>query len=114
MSRKSPGASDLPTLRQRIDSIDDQLIDLLNQRAEVAVGIGKLKAAAAQPAYAPERERQILDSLRQRSKGPLPESALRVIYKEIISASLALESPMQIRRPSLIRRPSSILACRRA
>lgn len=89
------GAS-LEPLRQGIDAVDDQIIELLNQRASIAQEIGVIKARAAQRAYAPDRERQVLERLVARSKGPLTEGGLRLIYKEIISASLALESPLQI------------------
>ena len=89
-------AADLAPLRQGIDAIDDQLIELLNKRAGLAQRIGQLKARAALPAYVPERERLVLNRLVGASRGPLPEDSLRLIYKEIISASLALESPLTV------------------
>lgn len=90
------GGEDLASLRREIDAIDDQIIELLNGRASVAQRVGAVKASADQRAYAPERERQLLERLTQRSDGPLPAASLRLIYKEIISASLALESPLQV------------------
>jgi chorismate mutase/prephenate dehydratase len=87
---------ELAPLREGIDACDDQIIALLNRRAGLAQQIGAIKARAKVRAYVPERERQVLDRLVALSKGPLPEESLRQIYKEIISASLALESPLQI------------------
>lgn len=86
----------LGELRVLIDDLDDRIIDLLNARAEVAQTVGKIKARTAMPAYVPERERQVLERLTHKSKGPLTDESLRLIYKEIISASLALESPLSV------------------
>lgn len=88
--------TELGKLRHEIDHLDDAIIDLLNRRAGCAIQVGQLKAQHAQRAYVPERERQVLDRLVQKSKGPLLPDSLRQIYKEIISASLALESPLDV------------------
>lgn len=58
--------------------------------------IGAIKARGQRRAYAPERERALLNRLVEKSTGPLPEESLRLIYKEIVSASLALESPLHV------------------
>ena len=86
----------LKNLRDDIDSIDDRLVELLNSRAKIAQHIGAVKHRSAQKAYAPERERRVLERLLELSEGPLPASSIRLIYKEIISASLALESPLGV------------------
>ncbi len=86
----------LSGLRQSIDSIDNQLISLLNQRACIAQEVGAAKALHKKPAYAPARERALLQSLGTRNTGPLPTSSVRLIFKEIISASLALEAPLEV------------------
>lgn len=88
--------TELGKLRQDIDHLDDRIIDLLNARAKCAIAVGKLKAEHSQRAYVPERERAVLDRLMKKSKGPLMPDALRQIYKEVISASLALESPLDV------------------
>ncbi|MEO1170737.1 MAG: chorismate mutase, partial [Myxococcota bacterium] len=88
--------TELGKLRTDIDGLDDQIIDLLNRRANCAIQVGKIKEAHAQRAYVPERERQVLDRLVKKSKGPLMPDSLRQIYKEVISASLALESPLEV------------------
>jgi chorismate mutase/prephenate dehydratase len=95
--KKRPDAApDLDELRTLIDAADDAIIRLLNERASVALEIGDAKAKLERRAYAPDRERELLDRLAAKNSGPLPEESLRLIYKEIISASLALESPLAV------------------
>ena len=86
----------LNELRQNIDKVDNQLISLLNQRARLALDVGKVKAKTSQKMYVPERERALLNRLMAENPGPLPSAGLKLIYKEIISACLALESPLKI------------------
>jgi len=81
----------LGRLRDSIDSLDGQLIDLLNERARLAQEIGKIKERAGRPVYVPGRAEQLMRRLVTQSKGPLDEQAIRAIYREIMSASLALE-----------------------
>ena len=91
----NPGDT-LESLRKNIDQIDDQLLILLNQRATIAQKIGSIKAQKSQKAYAPERERQVLQRMVSANPGPLANDGVRLIYKEIISASLALEGPIRV------------------
>ena len=88
--------SNLPTLREKIDAIDSELIRLLNERATVAKEIGHIKNREGLPIYSPEREEQVLRSLVERSEGPLKSGAIRAIYREIMSAALALEKDIAI------------------
>jgi chorismate mutase/prephenate dehydratase len=88
--------SDLATFRQRIDEIDTELLKLLNERASVAKEIGVLKNREGLPVYAPEREDRLLRGLVEKSHGPLGGEAIRAIYREIMSASLALEKDIAI------------------
>ncbi len=81
----------LGKLRRSIDEIDENLLCLLNQRAHLAQEIGRIKERHGRPVYAPERAEQLLRRLVSLNKGPLEESAIRAIYREIMSASLALE-----------------------
>jgi chorismate mutase / prephenate dehydratase len=83
-------------LRKQIDAIDQQVLDLLNKRAEAALHIGEHKQKTNRTCFAPERERQVLNKLTLANKGPLPNSAVRAIYREIISASRALEKPLTV------------------
>lgn len=83
-------------LRKEIDSIDDQIIELLNRRAELAQEIGQHKARSRTHYFTPERERTVIKRLVQRSRGPLSPEAVRAVYREIISACRALEKPLTI------------------
>lgn len=83
-------------LRKEIDSIDQQVLALLNKRAEVALEIGKQKQTTNKSFFAPERERQVFSKLTSANNGPLPNAAIRAIYREIISASRALEKPLTV------------------
>lgn len=83
-------------LRSKIDSIDDQILDLLNQRAVVVLDVGRLKSGSNMEFHVPGRERQIYERLLSSNPGPFPNDALRSIFREVISACLALESPMKV------------------
>ncbi|MGH7388818.1 MAG: prephenate dehydratase [Candidatus Rokuibacteriota bacterium] len=82
--------------RSRINDLDNQILSLLNQRAEAALEIGDLKRRQDQPAYAPEREAEILARLATRNGGPLSADALRAVWREILSACRALERPLAV------------------
>ncbi len=87
---------DINDLREEIDHIDRQVLELLNKRARCAREIGMLKQRTKKTFFAPEREKQVFSKLTEANKGPLPNSAIRAIYREIISAARALEDPMTI------------------
>lgn len=91
--------SDLATFRQQIDDIDTELLRLLNERATIAQEIGTIKNRDGLPVYSPEREDRVLRGLVERSVGPLTPEAIRAIYREIMSASLALEKNIAIACP---------------
>ncbi len=93
MSKKSGG---LRKLRNKIDKIDDEILELLNRRAGYVVDIGSIKETEKVKYHTPERERQILERLTAHNEGPFPNDALKSIYREIISASLALEEPLKV------------------
>ncbi len=86
----------LAPLRERIDTLDQQIIKLLNERAEVVVEVGKVKQTGDNPIYVPERERQVLDQVRARNAGPLPDACLEAIWRELMSGSFALERPLRV------------------
>ncbi len=86
----------LAELRKEIDAIDVKLLNLLNERARLAIEVGKIKAREKSDFYSPEREREIFKRLTARNKGPFPNSALLHIYREIMSASLSLEKPLKV------------------
>jgi len=87
---------DLEPLRKRIDELDRRIIELLNQRAEVVVQVGKAKAVGGAPIYAPDREQAVLKRIGDLNRGPLPPRTLQAIYRELMSGSFALEKPMLI------------------
>lgn len=94
----NPDSTDsrLAPLRTRIDQLDQQIIDLLNERAKVVVEIGHIKRGTNSPIYAPEREHKVLAQVRQYNKGPLPDSCVEAIWRELMSGSFALERPLRI------------------
>jgi chorismate mutase / prephenate dehydratase len=83
-------------LRAEIDAIDNEILALLNRRAEAVIEVGKVKAEHQLRYYVPEREVEILRRLMDSNAGPFPNDALKTIYREIISASLALEKPLSV------------------
>jgi len=86
----------LDKLRKKIDILDRKLINLLNLRAAATRDIGKIKIDSGKSIYVPEREMQVLNKIFSLNKGPLKKSALEAIYREVMSASLALEKPLKI------------------
>ena len=89
----------LPEVRKKIDVIDDQLLRLFKERADLVHEVGVIKKAEGTAIYAPEREEQVLRGLVEKNQtlgGRLPEKAVRAIYREIMSASLALEKDLTI------------------
>src|SRR5207244_13513008 len=82
--------------RSRINDLDNQPLNLLNQRAEAALRIGDLKRRKDLAYFVPEREAEIVDRLVTDNGGPLPAGAVRAIRREILSASLALEPPPRV------------------
>jgi chorismate mutase / prephenate dehydratase len=85
----------IKNLRSQIDRIDLSLLRLLNDRSRVALQVGKIKREAHKEVYAPLREKELLDGLIRRNKGPFPNHALRAVFREILSASRALQSPLK-------------------
>jgi len=88
--------SELSDYREKIDAIDTQLLKLLNERASLAREVGKVKNRDGLPIYAPDREMALLRGLIEKSDGPLSPTAIRAIYREIMSAALALEKDVVI------------------
>lgn len=77
--------------RQRIDTIDEQLMRLLNSRSACAVEIGKIKRRLGVPVYSPEREAWILERVMRENPGPLDPLAVRRVFERIIDESRRLE-----------------------
>ncbi len=86
----------LSHLRDQIDQIDNKILELLNKRAEVVTSVGKAKEGAAKTFYVPSREKAIYQRLTELNPGPFPNEAVCKVFREIISASLNMELPMQV------------------
>ena len=81
----------LEELRNQIDALDRQLVELLSERARAAQQIGHLKVATSLPVYEPAREKVIYANVRAANKGPLPDIELTHIYERIIDVMRALQ-----------------------
>jgi chorismate mutase len=81
----------LEELRDQIDVLDRQLVELLSERARAAQMIGHLKVATSLPVYEPGREKVIYANVRAANKGPLPDIELTHIYERIIDVMRALQ-----------------------
>jgi len=86
----------LAGLRQQIDSLDRQLLDMLNQRAHLAEQVGDIKRAEGSPFFRPDRVAQVLEKIQSLNPGPLKNSHVAAIWREIMSACLALEAPQRV------------------
>lgn len=86
----------LKILRKKIDDIDDKVLKLLNDRAQLTLGIGDIKSKGNKQIYVPAREREVYRNLIRRNEGPLDNDAIKSIYREIMSASIALEKPIKV------------------
>lgn len=92
-SNDSPSIEEL---RRRIDALDARVVELLNERGEIVVEIGRLKRDSNAEVYAPSRETEVFRRALEASKGPLPDGALRAIFREVMSACIALEKPLKV------------------
>lgn len=94
-------AEELGKLRDEIDSIDQQIQQLVNKRAQCAQSVADVKEHFSKPGesvvfYRPEREAQVLRRVMERNEGPLPAEGVARLFREIMSQCLALEEPMKI------------------
>jgi chorismate mutase/prephenate dehydratase len=96
MSQASPSGATLQTLRERIDAADAELLALLNRRAQLALEVGELKKREGSVVFRPEREAQVIDGLKARNTGPLATDSIAPIWREIMSACRALETPTRV------------------
>jgi chorismate mutase/prephenate dehydratase len=86
----------LKPLREQIDAIDAQLLDLLNQRARLAQQVGHVKAETLAPVFRPEREAQVLRGVAARNPGPLKNADVQTIFREVMSACRSLEKRVTV------------------
>jgi len=93
----SPDNSEsLADLRVQIDSLDQRLLSLLNERAHVAELVGEVKKREGTPFFRPDRVAQVIDKMQKSNGGPLKDLHVAAIWREIMSACLALESPQRV------------------
>jgi chorismate mutase/prephenate dehydratase len=86
----------IPEHRKAIDSLDEQIVHLLNERTKHVLDIGAIKMRAGEEIYAPHRETAVLRRLCSKNGGPITNDSLKAIYREIMSSALSLEKSMTI------------------
>ncbi len=94
-----PVAEQLGDLRVHIDSVDQQLLALLNQRAQLAQAVGEVKKIDGSPVFRPDREIQVIEGLRDKNVaqgGPILPESIGPIWREIMSACRALEAKQKV------------------
>ena len=87
---------DLGPIRKKIDALDTKLVELVNKRLALAAEIGKIKRKTGGEIYVPEREDAVIRKVSAQNEGPIKNEALRAIYREIMSAAIALEKPLLV------------------
>ena len=87
---------ELLALRGQIDAVDRELLALLNKRASLAKAVGELKKKEGSVVFRPEREAQVIDGLKADNPGPLMTDSVAPIWREIMSACRALETPTRV------------------
>lgn len=97
MAETSPATNPaLLALRTQIDAVDRELLALLNRRAALAQDVGEVKKKEGSVAFRPEREAQVIDGLKNANPGPLKSESVAPIWREIMSACRALETPTRV------------------
>ena len=86
----------LADLRVQIDALDQELLALLNRRAKVAELVGEVKRHEGSPFLRPDRVAKVIENLRQSNPGPLKDEHVAAVWREIMSACLALEAPVRV------------------
>jgi chorismate mutase/prephenate dehydratase len=102
MNDASKSDESLQKLRNQIDNIDSQLLDLFNQRARCAISVADVKKAASEHSgeainfFRPDREAQVIQRIKSENNGPLSDDEVGRLVREVMSACLALEQPLKI------------------
>lgn len=87
--------NNMEQLRQQLDDVNLEILDLINRRAELVQKIGKLKSKQSTYRFDPVREREMLDLIKQHNHGPFENSTIEHIFKEIFKAGLELQEDDQ-------------------
>ena len=77
--------------RVKIDEIDRRLVNLLNERSQCVVEIGRIKQATGEALYQPHREKEVLDGVVRANPGPLPDAAIRRLFERILDEARSVE-----------------------
>ncbi len=86
----------LAPIRDKIDSLDFEILDLLSKRAQAAQEVGYIKSGFSLPVFRPEREHQVVTRLQEMNTGPLLSDGIAAIWREVMSACRALEGRQTI------------------
>ena len=105
-SAKRPERRDnLPSLRERIDRLDLQLLRLLNQRAVLALRVGQLKRQQGRPVFDRRREAEVLRRLTRANPGPFSSTSVAALFRDILRHSRQLEASTKVRAKNLSQNP---------
>lgn len=87
---------DIDKLRDEIDRIDDNILELIDRRYELVKRVGAIKQTSSQEVFVPEREKSIIDRLSKKALPTLPKKVISAIYREIMSGARLVEHPITI------------------
>lgn len=82
---------DISDWRQKIDELDEQIVQLISKRAEAAKAIGEIKRESELPVYEPGREQAVFDHVRKVNPGPLADAEMQHVYERIIDVMRTLQ-----------------------
>ncbi|HKZ53415.1 MAG TPA: chorismate mutase [Candidatus Acidoferrales bacterium] len=86
---------DINDWRKRIDELDEELVELLNERSRCAAEVGRLKRQGQRPLHQPEREQEILERVQRVNKGPLGNEALKRLFERILEETRMVQQQVQ-------------------
>ncbi len=86
---------DISDWRNKIDELDEQIVQLLSQRAAAAVEIGLLKAKSSAPIYEPQREQAVFEHVQKINPGPLSGAQVQDVYERLMDVMRTLQRPHQ-------------------
>jgi len=87
---------ELAPLREQIDTVDRELLAMLNRRARLALDVGEVKKKYGAPVFRPERELQVIRKVKAANPGPLLGESVAAIWREVMSACRGLEKPLEV------------------
>jgi chorismate mutase-like protein len=100
LNTKADTQEQLAACRQQIDSLDQRIVDLIQQRARVVKEVGEIKRAAHLPVTVPSREQQVVEKAQALSQaGPLPAEAVGRIYQKLVEEMRNWETKLDVATP---------------